>query len=182
MRKSQLNTSVKIMFPNGNVVVYDSIEKAVEMTSLSEQTIKIRANKGSTGKDKIKCEWVDPSTKRHFMAKRNKQKGSQLELDIVHKLNEIGYETCSSRAQNKMLDANKVDIVDLKGNLPCYIQCKSTQTTPAYFSIKDACSLKDLPFTVIWKKQLKEGNSPGTVFIAPIEMLWDYLKLKIKNG
>ena len=67
-------------------------------------------------------------------------------------------------------------------NLPIYIQAKATQTTPSYFKIREECPLKDKPFTVVWKKQDKEGgNSPGTVFIAPIELLWEYLILKLNK-
>ena len=150
------------------------------MTGLTVAALKIRANKNSIPKDKIQVEWIDPSTKKHFMAKRSKQKGSQLELDIVHKLNEIGYNTCSSRAQNKALDASKVDIYDIDGNLPILIQAKCTQTLPSYFKIREECPIKDLPFTIIWKKQDKEGgNSPGTVAIIPIDVLWEYLTLKL---
>lgn len=140
----------------------------------------MRANKGNTGKDGYSCEWIDPHTKKHYSAKRSKQKGNQLELDIIHKLNELGYETCSSRAQNKILDASKVDICDLRGDLPLLIQAKCTQATPSYFTIRDTCPIKNLPFTVIWKKQDKDGgNSPGTVAIIPIDVLWDYLSLKL---
>lgn len=151
------------------------------MTNLTAQTIKIRANKGTTGKDGTLCEWVDPSTKKHYQAKRSKQKGSKLELDIIHKLNEIGYNTVSSRSNSKNLDNMKVDVDDLDGRLPIYVQCKATQSTPSYFKIREECPLKDKFFTVIWKRQDKEGgNSPGTCAIIPIEMLWDYLKLKLK--
>lgn len=182
MSKKSLNTAVKITFKGGQTVIYNSIEEAEQMTNLSAQAIKIRANKGTTGKDGTLCEWIDPSTKRHYQAKRSKQKGSQLELDIVHKLNELGYNTCSSRAQNKALDASKVDIYDIDGNLPILIQAKCTQTLPSYFKIKEECPIKSLPFTIIWKKQDKEGgNSPGTVAIIPVDVLWDYLKLKLND-
>lgn len=152
------------------------------MTGLSVQTLKIRANKGNIPKDGIRVEWIDEYTKRSYAAKRSKSKGNKLELDIVHKLNEIGYNTCSSRAQNKMLDASKVDICDLDGRLPILIQAKATQVTPSYFKIREECPIKDLPFTLVWKKQEKDGgNSPGTVAIVPIEVLWEYLKLKLNE-
>lgn len=167
----------------GQSYVYESIEVASEMTGLSQQTLKIRANKNSIPKDGIQVEWVDPHTKKHYTAKRSKQKGSQLELDVIHKLNEIGYNTVSSRSNSKNLDNAKVDVDDLIGNLPVYIQCKATQTTPSYFKIAEECPLKDKDFVVVWKKQDKDGGqSPGTVFIAPIDMLYDYLSLKLKNA
>lgn len=181
MRKKQLNTAVKVTDKGGNSYVYDTIENASELTGLSVQTLKIRANKNTIPKDGIKVEWLDPSTKKHYTAKRSKQKGSQLELDVIHKLNELGYHTVSSRSNSKMLDNSKIDIDDLEGNLPIYIQCKATQTIPSYFKIEEECPLKDKPFTIVWKKQDKDGgNSPGTLFIAPIEIMYDYLKLKLK--
>lgn len=180
-KKQNLNTAVKITDKTGNTTTYESIELASEATGLSVQALKLRANKNSVPKDKICVEWLDEHTKRSYTAKRSKQKGNKLELDIVHKLNELGYNTCSSRSQNKMLDASKVDIYDIDGNLPILIQAKATQSTPSYFKIKEECPLKDLPFTLVWKKQDKEGgNSPGTVAIIPIEVLWEYLALKLK--
>ena len=153
------------------------------MTGLSEQTLKIRANKNSIPKDGIQVEWIDPSTKKHYTAKRSKSKGSKLELDVIHKLNEIGYNTVSSRSNSKNLDNMKIDVDDLDGRLPVYLQMKATQSTPSYFKIREECPLKDKDFVVVWKKQDKDGGqSPGTVFIAPIEMLYDYLTLKLKNA
>lgn len=180
--KKQLNTAVKVTMKGGQSCVYESIEVASEMTGLSVQTLKIRANKNSIPKDGVQVEWLDEHTKKHYTAKRSKQKGSKLELDIIHKLNEIGYNTCSSRAQNKALDASKVDIYDIDGNLPILIQAKCTQTLPSYFKIREECPIKTLPFTIIWKKQDKNGgNSPGTVAIVDIDVLWDYLKMKYEK-
>lgn len=180
MKKNQLNTAVKITLKGGQSSIYESIEQASELTGMSVQTLKIRANKNSVPKDGVKVEWMDPHTKKSYQARRSKQKGSQLELDVIHKLNELGYNTVSSRSNSKLLDNSKVDVCDLDGRLPIYIQCKATQSTPSYFKIKEECPLKDLPFTIIWKKQDKEGgNSPGTVAVIPIEVLYDYLKLKL---
>ena len=181
MRKQkELNTAVKITDKGGNEYIYSSIEQAAEMTNLSLQTLKIRANKNGVAKDGIKVEWLDPSTKKSYQAKRSKSKGSKLELDVIHKLNEIGYNTVSSRSNSKLLDNAKIDVCDLDGNLPCYIQCKATQVTPSYFKIEEECPLKDRNFVVIWKKQDKDGGqSPGTIFMAPISMLYDYLSLKL---
>ena len=39
---------------------------------MTEQTLKIRANKNSIPKDGIKVEWVDEHTKKHYVAKRSK--------------------------------------------------------------------------------------------------------------
>ena len=101
---------------------------------------------------------------------------------MIHKLNEIGYNTVSSRSNSKNLDNAKIDVDDLDGNLPIYIQCKATQTTPSYFKIEEECPLKNKPFVVVWKKQDKEGGqSPGTVAIVPLDVLYDYLNLKLNK-
>ena len=178
--KKQLNTAVKITDKMGNSSVYESLEIAQEMTGMSIQTLKIRANKNSIPKDGIRVEWIDEHTKKSYSAKRSKQKGSKLELDVIHKLNELGYNTVSSRSNSKVLDNAKVDVCDLEGNLCTYIQCKATQSTPSYFKIAEECPLKDKWFSVIWKKQDKEGGqSPGTVAIIPLDMFYDYLSLKL---
>lgn len=179
MKKQNLNTSVKVTDKKGNSIIYSTIEEAAEKSGLSMQALKLRANKNSIPKDGIQVEWMDEHTKKSYRSRRSKTKGNQLELDIVHKLNEIGYNTCSSRAQNKALDSSKVDIYDIDGNLPILIQAKCTQNTPNYFGIKSECPIKNLPFTIIWKKQEKDGGqSPGIVAIIDINVLWDYLKLK----
>lgn len=64
---------------------------------------------------------MDEHTKRSYKAKQSKRKGNGLELEIVHKLNELGYNVCSSRSQNKVLDSQKVDICDMNGDLPLLI-------------------------------------------------------------
>ena len=183
MRQKNLNTSVKITDKRGNSSVYESLEQASKMTGLTVAALKIRANKNSIPKDGIKVEWIDISTKRHFMAKANKRKGSATELDVVHKLNDIGYNVCSSRSNSKMLDNAKVDICDLDNTLDCYIQVKNTQSFPSYFKIREECPLKDKSFHLIWKKAEKDGsNSPGTVVVMPIDDYWEYLTLKLKNA
>ena len=182
-QKKELNTAVKITLKGGQSSVYESIEVASEMTGMSLQTLKIRANKNSIPKDGVKVEWVDISTKRHFMAKANKRKGSATELDVVHKLNDIGYNVCSSRSNSKMLDNAKVDICDLDNTLDCYIQVKNTQSFPSYFKIREECPLKDKSFHLIWKKAEKDGsNSPGSVAVIPLDDYWEYLTLKLKNA
>ena len=177
----QLNTAVKVTDKQGKITTYNSLEEASEATGLSIQALKIRANKNSVPKDKICVEWVDEHTKRSYLAKQSKTKGNRLELDIIKKLNDLGYSVCSSRSQSKNLDNNKVDIFDLNGNLPILIQAKCTQNTPNYFGIEGDCPIKDKPFTIIWKKQEKDLQSPGTIAMVPVEILWDYLKLKLQK-
>ena len=182
MKQKALNTAIRITTKGGYSKEFSSIEEAAEQTNLSIQALKIRANKNTIPKDGTIVEWVDEHTKKHYTAKRSKQKGSKLELDVIHKLNEMGYNTVSSRSNSKMLDNSKVDVDDLDGNLPFYIQCKATQSTPSYFNIEKECPLKDKPFVIIWKRQDKDGgNSPGTLAMIPISVLWDYLQLKLKD-
>jgi hypothetical protein len=54
---------------------------------------------------------------------------------------------------------------------------------PNYFDIRDACSDKEKPFCVIWKKAGKEGfSSRGTVAIIPERFFYQLLKLIKENG
>jgi hypothetical protein len=125
------------------------------------------------GKSKLQA-----SSEVQRRARNNKRKGNNLELEIIKKLKEIGYDGCvSSRSQNKLADANKIDIVDTKNELNVNIQSKYTQNTPDYFGIRDACTEKDKPFTVIWKKTGKDGKrSPGTIAMIPVEFFYELLK------
>ena len=85
-------------------------------------------------------------------------------------MRDVGYEGCvSSRSQNKLADADKIDIVD--------IQAKFTQNMPNYFDIRDACSDKSKPFCICWKKAGKNGApSVGQVAVIPIEYFYELLK------
>jgi hypothetical protein len=158
-------------------MTFDSIEAASEMTGLEVNSIKARANKpgsGAKSKDGITFTWADEKVRRSKQASRSKKKGSAYELEVIHKLREIGYKGCvSSRSQNKALDADKVDIYDMDGELPVNIQCKFTQNLPNYFDIKDACSDKDKPFCLCWKKAGKNGEQTiGQVAIIPIDYFY----------
>lgn len=177
MAKKQENTRVEVTYKNGNKEVFDTIELASEKTGLPVNSIKSRANKpgsGAKSKDGMTFIWADPSVRRSQMAKKNKNKGNSFELEVVHKLREIGYVDCvSARSQDKRADANKIDIVDPSGTLPINIQCKYTQNTPSYFDISEACSDKSKPFCLAWKKTGKEGSpSPGTLVMIPIDYFY----------
>ena len=182
MVNTQLNTSVTVKYKNGDTQTFQTIEEASEVTKLTVNSIKSRANKpgsGAKSKDGMTFQWADPAVRRSLTAKKSKKKGSSFELDIVHKLREIGYPNCmTSRNKDKTLDANKVDICDEE--VPCYIQAKYTQNMPNYFTIRDACSLKDKPFVMCWKKTGKDGEqSPGTVAVIPIDYFYQLIsKLK----
>lgn len=179
--KKQTNTSVTATFKNGEKKTFETIEEASEVTGLEINSIKARANKpgsGAKSKDGITFEWADPAVRRSKQAKKSKQKGSQYELEIIHKLRDVGYEGCvSSRSQNKLADADKIDIVDMNNELPVNIQAKFTQNMPNYFDIRDACSDKSKPFCICWKKAGKNGApSVGQVAVIPIEYFYELLK------
>lgn len=183
MKKTQLNTSVIASFKDGSTKTFKTIEEASEYTKLEVNSIKSRANKpgsGSKSKDGITFTWADDSVRKSKQASRNKKKGNNFELEIVHKLREIGYLGCvSSRSVNKIADANKIDIVDTNNELPINLQAKYTQNMPNYFDIKDACTDKTKPFCVIWKKAGKNGEqSRGTVAIVDIDFFYKLLTKK----
>ena len=178
--KKQTNTSVTATFKDGSTQTFETIEEAASITGLEINSIKARANKpgsGSKSKDRITFIWADPAVRRSKTASKSKRKGNNFELEIVHKLREIGYEGCvSSRSQNKTLDADKVDICDMNDELPVNIQSKYTQNMPNYFDIRDACSDKVKPFCMIWKKAGKDGSpSRGTVAVIPVEYFYQLI-------
>ena len=179
--KKQLNTSVTAKFKDGSSKTFESIEEASETIGLPINSIKSRANKpgsGAKSKDGITFEWADLAVRRSKTARKSKMKGNNFELEIVHKLREIGYEGCvSSRSQDKRADANKIDVVDMNNELPVNIQAKYTQNMPNYFDIRDACTDKSKPFCMAWKKAGKNGEqSKGTVAVIPINYFYELLK------
>ncbi len=179
----ELNTACRATFKNGTTQEFNSIEEASEATNVSIAAIKIRCNKpGATGKDKITFEWLDDFTKRHYQAKKSKNKGSAFETEVIKHLKEIGYSGCVRAAgESKKADNNKIDIVDTLHKLPVNIQCKNTQNLPNYFTIRDACSDKTKPFCMAWKKAAEGGQaSLGTVFIIPDTLFYELLSYTIK--
>ena len=178
----ELNTSCRATFKDGTTQEFNSIEEASEKTGLSIASIKIRCNKpGASGKDKTTFEWLDTFTKRHYQAKKGKNKGSAFETEVINHLKEIGYTGCVRAAgESKKADNNKIDIVDTDRKLPVNIQCKNTQNLPNYFTIRDACSDKSKPFVMAWKKAAEGGSvSPGTVFIIPDTLFYELLSKTI---
>ena len=178
----ELNTSCRATFKDGTTQEFNSIEEASEKTGLSIASIKIRCNKpGASGKDKTTFEWLDIFTKRHYQAKKSKNKGSAFETEVINRLKEIGYTGCVRAAgESKKADNNKIDIVDTDRKLPVNIQCKNTQNLPNYFTIRDACSDKSKPFVMAWKKAAEGGSvSPGTVFIIPDTLFYELLSKTI---
>lgn len=172
-----MDLSVEITFKDGKKETYPDLSSAAEATGLSEAAIKIRANKSRAGsankKDKIHARWISDTTFRSYQAKKSKNKGSAFESEVVHKLQELGYEACRSAGENRKLDNNKVDIA---GNAPFAIQCKNTQNLPNYFTIRENCP-DERPLALLWKK-VGEVNSisDGTLAIIPIEYFYELLK------
>jgi len=181
-----LDLSVEITYPNGNKVTYVTLEDASFASGLSEAAIKIRCNKGRAGsankKDKIHCRWLNDSTFRSYQAKKSRNKGSQLETDVVNKLKEIGYTgVCRAAGESKKLDNNKIDIADTNNELEYAIQCKSTQNLPNYYTIRESCTdPRDL--ILIWKKTAEENSiSKGTLAILPVDLFYKFLEHYHKN-
>ena len=179
-KQSNLDLSVEVTFKDGHKEIFDSPTSAAEGTGLTEASIKTRCSRkgaGSKSKDGITCMWANEHTRKSKQAKRSKTKGNGFELEIINDLKEIGYTGCvSSRSQNKMADADKIDIVDLNGELPVNIQSKYTQNTPSYFAIRDACSDKSKPFVVVWKKASDGEVSPGAVAMIPLNYFYQLIK------
>jgi hypothetical protein len=175
-----LDLSVDVTFKDGHKEIFDSPTSAAEGTGLTEASIKTRCSRkgaGSKSKDGITCMWANEHTRKSKQAKRSKTKGNGFELEIINDLKEIGYTGCvSSRSQNKMADADKIDIVDLNGELPVNIQSKYTQNTPSYFAIRDACSDKSKPFVVVWKKASDGEVSPGAIAMIPLNYFYQLIK------
>ena len=157
MKKSQnLNTAVKVIFKDGTIQEYPSLEEASNATGLSESAIKIRCNRsrqgGSNKKDKITCMWVDDHTFRSYQAKKSKSKGSNLEYKVIKELTELGFEGLqTSRGESKNLDNKKIDVYDPNNVLDFYIQCKHTANTPSIVKINEEVGLKDKPLAIFWK-------------------------------
>lgn len=122
-----------------------------------------------------------PKNKKKEAAKRgarNKRKGNRFELEVVNKLKDIGYNVATSRSHSKSTDDNKIDIFDLDGTLPVNIQTKYTQATPNFFAIRNACTDKDKPFVILWKKAVLGKISPGTIAMIPAELFYELISLK----
>jgi hypothetical protein len=78
----------------------------------------------------------------------------------------------------------KIDISDPNKTLPCYVQCKSTQTTPSIKKINEEVGKKDKPLAIFWNAQEKrEVNcvSAGEFVIITKAFFYDLLKEKINK-
>lgn len=174
-----MNTACKAIFKDGRTKEFASIEEASAETGLSIASIKIRCNKpGTGGKDKTLFEWCDDHTARHYRAKKSKNKGKDLEYEIVEKLKSIGYaNVCRSAGESKKLDNMKVDIADPSGELEVAIQAKHYANFPNYFNIKEECP-DPRDFVLIWKKSAEGGSiSKGTVAVMDVDFFYKLLEI-----
>jgi hypothetical protein len=98
---------------------------------------------------------------------------NSFEREIVHILNDMGFEVCRSASESKNLDNNKVDIA---GDCPFAIQAKNTQNLPNYFTIRENCP-DERPLALLWKKVGDVNSvSPGTLAIIPVEYFYKLLE------
>lgn len=169
-------TKIIVTFPDKSTQIFNSVNDASDATGYSTGTIIAHCSRRSKNKNGYGFRYENDKS---MIAKQNRRKGNNFELHVIHNLNNIGYETVSSRSQSKRTDDNKIDIYDLKGTLPTNIQTKYTTGTPNYFAIRDACTDKEKPFTVIWKKSITGENSPGT--IAMIDEKFFYILMDAYN-
>ena len=111
--------------------------------------------------------------------RRNKKRGNAYEVLISNELKELGFPNKTSRAESKSLDDQKIDLVDMTGNMPFYIQIKNTIKTPDYFGIAKECPLKDKPFVIFWKKTKPTEStfrSEGEIVMIPKTFFYDLIK------
>lgn len=167
-------SKIRIKSPNGDIKEYDSIKSAAKELNIAAGTISAYCRKKRTPKNGYMFEYIQES--KSAIGQRSRRKGNTFEREVVNKLREIGYNVSTSRSESKKLDNNKIDIADLDGTLPTNIQVKYTSTTPNYFLIKDLCSDKSKPFTIIWKKSNSGKHSPGTIAMIPIDFFYELIK------
>ena len=100
---------------------------------------------------KEKTTEVKEKKKRNIKA--NKRRGSEYERQIAKELRELGYDVRTAREQSKALDDQKVDLVDMRGDLPFHAQLKRCIKYPNYIEIRKSCPLKDKEFVLFWNVQ-----------------------------
>lgn len=109
----------------------------------------------------------------------NKNRGNEYERKIAKELKELGFNTVTSRSESKRTDDNKIDIIDLDANLPCFIQLKRTIQTPNYLNIREESSVDNEKFVIIWSKQeKKEVNicSKGEIVLMDKKLFYELIK------
>lgn len=167
-------TAVDVTFPDGHVERFNSIIEASEKTGIKYVTIRTHCARNSAPKNGWKFRFANEQS---HLGQKNRRKGNSFELKVIHDLNDIGFNVVSSRSESKNKDNNKIDVFDTIGTLPTNLQIKYCNTTPNYFSIRDMCTDKTMPFSIIWKKSTNNGkNSPGIIAMIPYEFFLDLMK------
>lgn len=126
-----------------------------------------------------------PKKKRSGSYARNK--GNSYELKIIKELINLGYDGLkSSRSESKSLDNDKIDIAqdrDAENELPFWVQCKITKTTPNFEQIIKDCPRKQKPMAIFWNKQInKEVNMATAGEYVVIEKSYFYSLLNQINN
>lgn len=109
----------------------------------------------------------------------NKNRGNDYERKIAKELKELGFNTVTSRSESKRTDDNKIDIIDLDGNLPCFIQLKKMIQTPNYINIRNESTVAAEKFVIIWSKQeKKEVNicTVGEIVLMDKQLFYELIK------
>lgn len=134
-------------------------------------------------------EWVEEveKPKKKRSGSYSKKKGNAYELKIIKELISIGYDGLkSSRSESKALDNDKIDIAqdrDAKNEMPFWVQCKCTKTTPNFEQIIKDCPRKQKPMAIFWNKQInKEVNMATAGEYVVISKNYFYELLSQING
>jgi hypothetical protein len=109
------------------------------------------------------------------MANRNKSAGNKFELDIVHKLKDMGYKAVSSRQESRSMDARGIDVVS---DYPYAIQAKCMKNQPNFHSLLTETDAE----VVFFRKTEKKGKrfyAQGEYAILPLD---EFYKLTEKKS
>ena len=100
----------------------------------------------------------------------SKQKGSKLEIQIINRLKEIGFEAVSSRSESRNIDNKGSDIIT---NCPYDIQCKADErlTLPIH-TLLEGMKNNGLERPVIAHKR----NNKGVYVAMPWELFQEILE------
>lgn len=99
-----------------------------------------------------KLDLIPSKPKKKRSPNYSRLKGANYELKIIKELTNLGYDGLkSSRSESKSLDNDKIDIAqdrDAKNELPFWVQCKITKTTPNFEQIIKDCPRKQKPMAI----------------------------------
>lgn len=112
--------------------------------------------------------------------KNSRARGVAYEQKIAKELRELGFlNVVTSRAESKLMDDKKIDLVDPTDQLFFYSQLKKTIKIPNYFFIEKQCPLKDKPFVIFWNYQIpteKTFRSGGEIVMLPKSFFYKLIK------